>query len=98
MKMSPLRFLDVYSRLPSTAPVGFPHIIDQASFNEDTDQGSLRAADGIATTLYHWKPEALDAFLDMSNDHVQFLATYSDGDLYMLLFIRRTGPSVIVSA
>lgn len=55
-------YRDSHPGLPANAPLGHPHIIGWD--NQDTDDGCLTAADGIATLLFDWKPEALDAVLD----------------------------------
>ncbi|XTI84624.1 hypothetical protein V2W45_190397 [Cenococcum geophilum] len=48
----------------TSAPADHMHIIECSDINEETILKSLRLADGIATVLYNWKKEALDAFLD----------------------------------
>ncbi|KAL8656146.1 MAG: hypothetical protein Q9226_002770 [Calogaya cf. arnoldii] len=58
-----VRFIDVYDRLPASAPVGHPHTFED--FNEVTNKDNLRLADGICTMLYNWKPSVLKDFLDL---------------------------------
>lgn len=62
----PLRYSDACPFLPVNRPRGYPHLIDTRDFDEDTDQADLRAADGVVTLLYKWKPEELDKFFDMT--------------------------------
>ena len=56
-------YTDVYSALPSTTPPGYPHVVD-VTIRKYFAQSQIQLPDGVATTLFHLKREALDAFLD----------------------------------
>lgn len=89
-KQIPLRYLNSYPGLPASAPVGHPHIIGWD--NEDTDKGRLTAADGIATLLFNWKPEALDAFLDFRHKpKYEWYRQTKPGSHIMDVLIARSG-------
>lgn len=96
-KQIPLRYLNSYPGLPASAPVGHPHIIGWD--NEDTDKGSLTAADGIATLLFNWKPEALDAFLDFRHKpKYEWYRQTKPGSHIMDVLIARSGNVAVVRA
>ena len=94
---TPLKYLESYPTLPSSGPVGAAHIIDTSFFNEDTKKTNLRAADGIATLLFNWKPEALDAFLDKGKLQFEFSRREPPSTPYMTLIIARVGDRVMAS-
>ncbi|OBZ75639.1 hypothetical protein A0H81_04822 [Grifola frondosa] len=87
----PLRYSDACTELPASRPVGFPHIINVQGFDEETDKKDLRAADGIATLLYNWKPEALRALLDLNRPRFEFK---HKGSYYLTMIIARHGMVV----
>ncbi|KAK4696310.1 hypothetical protein P7C71_g1587, partial [Lecanoromycetidae sp. Uapishka_2] len=54
------------SKLTSAAHKrGHPRIVDISTFSEETDKQNLTMADVVATSLWKYKPEALQAFLDV---------------------------------
>ncbi|THZ31339.1 zf-MYND-domain-containing protein [Aureobasidium pullulans] len=49
-------------------------IVDLSNFDEDVDHTKLTAAQGAATVLYNWHPNALRAFLDVERyPHMDFI-------------------------
>ncbi|OCL13071.1 hypothetical protein AOQ84DRAFT_372506 [Glonium stellatum] len=64
---NPMMYRSDCERLPEGAPINHMHLLDLSNFDEETDISNLRIADGIATMLYNWNPEALEAFLDPKN-------------------------------
>ena len=91
----PLRYLDSYPGLPASAPVGHPHIIGWDG--EDTDKKHLTAADGIATLLFNWKPEALDAFLDVRHkSRYEWYRRAKPNTGVVDLLVARTGNMALV--
>ncbi|KAL8801489.1 MAG: hypothetical protein Q9223_007443 [Gallowayella weberi] len=81
-----VRFIDVYDKLPASAPVGHPHIVED--FDEETNKDNLRAADGIATFLYHFNPSVLDDFLNMSIPSVEVIRHEKSSSRYDLIIAR----------
>ncbi|MCJ1233407.1 hypothetical protein MMC14_001363 [Varicellaria rhodocarpa] len=57
----------------------------------------LRAADDIATLLFNWKPEALDAFLDKDRLQFEFSRREPPSTPYMTLIIAGVGDRVMAS-
>ncbi|MCJ1262976.1 hypothetical protein MMC22_002846 [Lobaria immixta] len=89
--MSHHLYSDAYEGLPITAPFGSPHLI---KLGENMLYRELRIADGIATMLYHYNPEILTKFLDMSIAEVSFTRKNCfDRELWIM----RTGRDIIVS-
>lgn len=73
-------------------------IIDPAEFNEESDQRELTGAAGIATTLWHWHPYALRAWMDL--DRYRCVAWYrmtTPPDLRQNVVIERRRREVTVS-
>ncbi|KAL8870909.1 MAG: hypothetical protein Q9174_003151 [Haloplaca sp. 1 TL-2023] len=82
-----VRFIDVYERLPSSAPVGHPHIVDRS--NEETDKDNLRVADGICTMLYKYNPSVLRDFLNLQIPVIEILRREQEGSSRYNLLIAR---------
>ncbi|KAL8799566.1 MAG: hypothetical protein Q9182_005805 [Xanthomendoza sp. 2 TL-2023] len=87
-----VQFLDVYDKLPASAPVGHPHIV--ADFDEETNKDNLRLADGIATFLYRFKPSVLDDFLNMSIPSVEVIRHEESGSTYDMCGFMRNAEFV----
>jgi hypothetical protein len=92
----PLVYSDKYDLLPSTAPVDHMHIIEHLDIEEETDLNSLRLADGVATVLYNWKEEALNAFLDPKITSFELMRSYPKGSSFMSMIISRKHNRVMV--
>lgn len=72
--MSHPLYSDAYEGLPSTAPIGCPHLIKPGPHLEDESLiKDLRMADGIATLLYHYNPDVLTKFLDKNIVEFRFV-------------------------
>lgn len=93
--MEPLACHTSYTRLPACAPVGHPHVIDE-DFQEGSDITNLRAADGVATLLYNWNPDAFFSFLELSYDYFEFVGREKDEAYQHLIIIIRRGRKVTV--
>ena len=93
---APVVYSDECDLLPSTAPVGHMHIIECSDINEETNLNLLRLADGIATVLYNWKKEALNAFLDPKITSFELMRSYPKGSSAMSLIISRKRNKVTV--
>lgn len=91
--MAPLKYLNVYHKLPASAPTGHPHILSKG-FDEDTDQTNLRAADGVATFLYYWSPAILAEFLDPKISNLEIVR--KEKSFFQDLFIAKYYESVMV--
>ena len=61
-----VRYLDELPALPSSQPEGHPHILDVSSDNCFENNPRVKFPDGVATMLFNYNPEALDAFLDLA--------------------------------
>ena len=92
----PLVYSDECGLLPSAAPVDHMHIIECSDINEETNLNSLRLADGIATVLYNWKKEALNAFLDPKITSFELMRSYPKGSSTMSMIISRKRNKVMV--
>ena len=92
----PLVYSDECDLLPSAAPVDHMHIIECSDINEETNLNSLRLADGIATVLYNWKKEALNAFLDPKITSFELMRSYPKGSSIMSMIISRKRNKVMV--
>lgn len=94
----PLQYLNSCLKFLPTAPTDHPHLIDPATLDETTDQTYLTAADGIATLLFEWKPEALDSFLNIeSTRKFEFYRREALSSSMYDIFIGRLGKAVMVS-
>jgi hypothetical protein len=92
----PLAYSDECDLLPSASPVDHMHIIEYSDINEETNLNSLRLADGIATVLYNWKKEALNAFLDPKITSFELMRSYPKGSSTMSMIISRKRNKVMV--
>ena len=92
----PLVYSDECDLLPSAAPVDHMHIIECSDINEETNLNLLRLADGIATVLYNWKKEALNAFLDPKITSFELMRSYPKGSSFMSMIISRKHNRVMV--
>ena len=92
----PLVYSDECDLLPSTAPVDHMHIIEHSDIVEETNFNSLRLADGVATVLYNWKEEALNAFLDPKITSFELMRSYPKGSSSMNMIISRRRNKVMV--
>lgn len=90
---TPFKYSSTYPQLPATSPPGHQHIIS-GSFDEDTDKTNLRAADGVATFLYKWKPEILTKFLDPATSKLEIVLR-RHSDVFQDLVIAKHGSSVM---
>ncbi|KAI4274559.1 MAG: hypothetical protein LQ337_003856 [Flavoplaca oasis] len=81
-----VRFIDVYERLPASAPVGHPHIVED--FNEETDKDNLRGADGICTMLYRYNPSVLRDFLDLEIPVIEVVRHEKTSNRYDMIIAR----------
>lgn len=93
--MSHHLYSDAYEGLPVTAPIGFPHLITLGPHVGDPMlYRELHIADGVATMLYHYNPDVLTKFLDMSIAEVSFARKNRvEGELW----IKRTDRDILVS-
>ena len=81
-EVKPIKYLDVYSKLPIDAPVGHPHIIDPKSLSEDDCYyKDATMADAVVTILFKVLPEALTAFLDLNRPYFHYIHSGSTGHL-----------------
>ena len=92
----PLVYSDECDLLPSTAPVDHMHIIEHSDIVEETNLNPLRLADGVATVLYNWKEEALNAFLDPRITSFELMRSYPKGSSFMSMIISRKRNKVMV--
>ena len=92
----PLVYSDECDLLPSAAPVDHMHIIECSDINKETNLNLLRLADGIATVLYNWKKEALNAFLDPKVTSFELMRSYPKGSSTMSMIISRKRNKVMV--
>ncbi|KDQ49648.1 hypothetical protein JAAARDRAFT_42670 [Jaapia argillacea MUCL 33604] len=93
VKTTPLRFGDECPELPASRPLGFPHIISDQHFDEETDKKNLRAVDAAATLLFRWKREACDAFLNLDRAKFEY-SLKREG--YFTMIIARNGQQIIM--
>jgi len=93
------KYLSTCAEFPPTRDPGYPRIIDVDRFSEDMNFSDLRAADGIATALYMYKPETLHRFFDISRRSATFhnRPIYARGDSSLCFYIRRKGNLVTVT-
>ncbi|KAK4993034.1 hypothetical protein LTR50_000740 [Elasticomyces elasticus] len=68
-------FLDIDEALPSSLPIGYPHIIDieklkSPEWEANEYNSAIHTVDVIATLLHHWNPEKLAKILDETLDYV----------------------------
>ena len=52
--------------------MGYPHLINMDSFNENTDNRQLSIPDMIVTLLYHYDEEVLSIFLNPYHRRIKF--------------------------
>lgn len=92
--MSHPLYSDAYEGLPSTAPIGCPHLIRlDAHLENESSTKDLRMADGIATLLYHYNPDVLTKFLDKNIVEFKFVRIDSvNGNLTII----RDGDDIVV--
>lgn len=86
--------LDLHLILPANAPTGHPHIIDFSNIDEEGPSDHLHAVDSVATTLYKWNPEALQALLDLEFQNFHWGHINHQGFEH---YVRRSGQEVRVS-
>lgn len=95
-KVKPLKYLDVYPKLPIDAPIGYPHIIDLDSLDHDHYYGQeLSIVDAVATRLFRFSPGILTAFLDLDRPKFLFIQGGKSEDS-LDLCIKRDGRTVKV--
>lgn len=88
-------YSDAYEGLPTTAPIGCPHLIKLGPHLEDEALiKDLHIADGIATVLYHYNPDVLTKFLDKKTVEFEF---YRKDMLKGDLCINRGRSTIMVS-
>lgn len=92
----PLKYLDVYPKLPVDAPIGYPHIIDLKSLDHDYyDAQNISIADAVATILFNFTPGTLTAFLDLDRPNFLFIQGGKPG-VCLDFCIKRDGRTVEV--
>ena len=65
--VKPIKYLDVYPKLPVDAPIGHPHILDLDSLDEELNKvHSLSIADAVVTILFKAMPCPFTTFLDLN--------------------------------
>ena len=70
----PLKYLDVYPKLPIDAPLGYPHIIDLDSLDwYYCDRQMLSISDAVVTILFQFSPGTLTALLDLDRPNFLFI-------------------------
>ena len=70
---------------PPSRPFGYPHLVrpglDPQGYSNPSNP-SLHIADGVATLLYNYRPEALSALLDLRRPSFRFThSRHVEGDL-----------------
>lgn len=105
-RQNPVKFLDIPG-FSSAAPIGFPRIIDEKEFDEESDRRQITLADGIATFLNCWdvdgKHRALEKFFGLYKEASQYKREFrvkeyvvkSNAESMMELFLARTGSKVL---
>ena len=91
----PVRYLDVYPKLPTNTPIGHPHIIDLECLDHDLPgTQSITIADLVVTVLFKFTPGTLTSFLDL--ERPKFLYMEAGGPGRLEFCIKRDGRMVIV--
>ena len=74
----PVRYLDVYPKLPINTPVGHPHIIDLECLDHDFyNFQPITIADLVVTVLFKFTPGTLTAFLDLERPRFLYIQARS---------------------
>ena len=87
-------FLDKHPKMLASAPDGHPRILDMNCLVDDLLRQFVDIPDLVVTILFDWKPEALEAFLDLTRPELHFLRRGSDHPDFC---IQRNGLVVKVS-
>lgn len=69
---------------PANRPLGFPHLLDTWCFSADTDLGSFRLVDAVATVLFKYNRQLCERFFDRKSTDIEFAVT--DLRLHSALF------------
>ncbi|KXT12036.1 hypothetical protein AC579_4680 [Pseudocercospora musae] len=81
--------------LPVNRPIGYPHVVDTTSFDEDTGIDSLTLGDGISTFLWLWNRNEFHNFFNLS--HPKFEIWYrSPNGVIRDMAILRSDRNVMV--
>lgn len=95
-EVKPLKYLDVYPKLPIDAPIGYPHILDLDSVDDYyCDRQVLSIADAVVTILFKFSPGTLTAFLDLDRPNFLFIQGGMSG-VRLDFCIKRNGRTVEV--
>ncbi|KAF2435085.1 hypothetical protein EJ08DRAFT_389131 [Tothia fuscella] len=94
-----LAYIDVHPRLPLSAPFGYPHILNCNEIVQGVvlEMESIHLADAVATTLYNYKPSALEKFLNLPNDKIAYYIWDSGSDDCMSIIMARKGDKILVA-
>ncbi|KAF7198552.1 hypothetical protein HII31_00291 [Pseudocercospora fuligena] len=81
--------------LPINRPIGYPHVIDTTTFDEDTGIDSLTLGDGISTFLWLWNRNEFHNFFNLSHPKFEIWYRAPDGVIKDMAILR-SGRNVMV--
>ncbi len=95
-EIDPIKYLGDYPELPIDAPIGYPHILDLASMDEEFHaMQDISIADVVVTVLFKVMPAALTSFLDLDRPYFHYILS-SYKNVYLAFCIKREGRTVTV--